>query len=158
MRVFGEDQCAQDAVQPALLVAEVRLHDRREPLEVPVEGVDGRPLLHRTVELPEQMSDHAVVLPQLRDRLAELGMLRFELGEQQVVLAAMVRVQSDAEAVAVEQQVPVNVGPLSDAQCVTKSAVGCPELKIPRDEPLDLRQRCLRRQRERCPSPATADR
>ena len=51
------------------------------------------------------MADHAVILLELGDHGTKIRMPGLQLGEQPGILAHVVRAESDAEALAVQQQV-----------------------------------------------------
>ena len=126
--------------QLALLVAEVRLHDRADAIEVPAEDRAGLARLQRVIKLGQQMADHAVILLELRDHGTKLRMPRLQFGEQPGVLTDMVRAEGDAEAVAVEQQIAghgLRVGfeaGTRDLQRAAQTLVRGAKLGVPRDE------------------------
>ena len=87
-----------------------------------------------------------MVLPEHADHTCRCGVLLDEGGEQQRVFSPVMAVESETEAVAVEQEISRGVcdirtfsgGPLRGAECETKSFVGLEKLPSPCDEPRDV--------------------
>jgi len=132
--------------QFAFLEPEVRFHDGRETLQMTRKqrGRLARP--HSPVESGQKRGDHVVVLPEHADNACCLRVLLHQGGKQQRIFASVVAVESEAEAVAVEQEISRCVrdvsaiarGLLCGAKCETESFVNLEKLPSPRDEPRDV--------------------
>ena len=112
------------------------------------EVLDARVRGDRVIQLGQEVRDHAVILSQPPDQLAQPRMLSLERGEQRVVFAEVVRREREAESVAVQEEISGR-GPagtpagdrrgcrlLRGVECPPQPAVRLAKLGIPRDQPV----------------------
>jgi hypothetical protein len=83
----------------------VRLHDRRHALQVLVQLCERGGTSYGSPQPGQQMSDHRVVLLQVTQRVAELGVLLGDRGEQVTILALVMGRECRAEPVTEQQQI-----------------------------------------------------
>ena len=98
-----EFETLEDGEQLPLFVSKVVLHDGGHALEVASQFVRVGRAVHGGAEALQEVSDHRVVMLEGPQDGCEMRMRGFESGEQDAVLALVVPVECDAEAVAVEQ-------------------------------------------------------
>lgn len=119
------------------------LHDRRDPFEVVVELRRGCGRSHGSLKAGEEVGDHRMVLFELAEHVAQLGMFRGDRREQVSVFAFVVRGQGEAEPVAEQKQIvsrpfrrlAVSHGAASHLQGLAQAVVDGTQFAAPGDEP-----------------------
>src|SRR5690625_4736535 len=136
-------QILQHGQQLPLLVPEVRLHDRGDALQMPVQLSRGAGLVHALVQLGDQVRHHRVVLLEVAQCVPKVRVLRSDRRKQVAVLGAVVPIERSAEPVAEQQQVTtchVGAAPRShclagDLQRLAQPTVHGAQLLAPGDQP-----------------------
>lgn len=104
-RIVVQDKRLKHLQQLPFLIGEVILHDRSNPIQMPIDLIRLRMVLERSVQLCYKEVDHRMVLLKLAQHRCQLGMCRLNRRKKSAIFTAMMFAECRAESMAVQQKV-----------------------------------------------------